>query len=206
MHTADDHPQLRGRNGACLSSQTEGARAGLGGRRCIWGSSCSPGQVGKPGVWALKRASLPAWLRLCARHSCRPACACHSPGTKLNPIFRLGASWCCLQDYPEHRLQFFSLLRAITNHCSATLFAMSPVRARSSLRLLCPLHLEACEVVWHLLGRIWQNQFGCAWCNPWQSHAQQRRRPCCMSPSWFAAAFHRCTACPPSVCRRSSSW
>ena len=34
------------------------------------------------------------------------------------------------QDYPEHRLQFFSLLRAITNHCSATLFAMSPVRAR----------------------------------------------------------------------------
>jgi len=33
-----------------------------------------------------------------------------------------------LQDYPEHRLQFFSLLRAITNHCSTTLFAMSPVR------------------------------------------------------------------------------
>lgn len=31
-----------------------------------------------------------------------------------------------LQDYPEHRLQFFSLLRAITNACGATLFAMSP--------------------------------------------------------------------------------
>ena len=31
-----------------------------------------------------------------------------------------------LQDYPEHRLQFFSLLRAITNHCFNTLFTMSP--------------------------------------------------------------------------------
>ena len=31
-----------------------------------------------------------------------------------------------LQDYPEHRLQFFSLLRAITNHCFDTLFTMSP--------------------------------------------------------------------------------
>ena len=31
-----------------------------------------------------------------------------------------------LQDYPEHRLQFFSLLRAITNACGSTLFAMSP--------------------------------------------------------------------------------
>ena len=31
-----------------------------------------------------------------------------------------------LQDYPEHRLQFFSLLRAITNHCFGTLFTMSP--------------------------------------------------------------------------------
>ena len=31
-----------------------------------------------------------------------------------------------LQVYPEHRLQFFSLLRAITNHCFNTLFTMSP--------------------------------------------------------------------------------
>ena len=31
-----------------------------------------------------------------------------------------------MQDYPEHRLQFFSLLRAITNACGSTLFAMSP--------------------------------------------------------------------------------
>ena len=31
-----------------------------------------------------------------------------------------------LQDYPEHRLQFFSLLRAITNHCFATLFTLTP--------------------------------------------------------------------------------
>lgn len=32
----------------------------------------------------------------------------------------------CAQDYPEHRLQFFNLLRAITNACFPTLFAMSP--------------------------------------------------------------------------------
>ena len=31
-----------------------------------------------------------------------------------------------VQDYPEHRLQFFALLRAITNSCGGTLFAMSP--------------------------------------------------------------------------------
>ena len=31
-----------------------------------------------------------------------------------------------MQDYPEHRLQFFALLRAITNSCGGTLFAMSP--------------------------------------------------------------------------------
>ncbi|KAK9840628.1 hypothetical protein WJX81_005548 [Elliptochloris bilobata] len=34
------------------------------------------------------------------------------------------------EDYPEHRLQFFSLLRAITNACFATLFAMSPAQLR----------------------------------------------------------------------------
>ena len=33
---------------------------------------------------------------------------------------------CCAQDYPEQRLQFFALLRAITNACFSTLFAMSP--------------------------------------------------------------------------------
>ena len=32
----------------------------------------------------------------------------------------------CRQAYPEHRLQFFALLRAITNACGNTLFAMSP--------------------------------------------------------------------------------
>lgn len=30
-----------------------------------------------------------------------------------------------MEDYPEHRLQFFGLLRAITNHCPRTLFGMS---------------------------------------------------------------------------------
>eukprot|EP00884_Botryococcus_braunii_P004854 jgi/Botrbrau1/1436/Bobra.0063s0127.1 len=34
------------------------------------------------------------------------------------------------EDYPEHRLQFFALLRAITNHCFTTLFAMSPGQLR----------------------------------------------------------------------------
>jgi exportin-1 len=31
-------------------------------------------------------------------------------------------------DYPEHRLQFFSLLQAITNHCFSTLRSMSSQR------------------------------------------------------------------------------
>ena len=31
-----------------------------------------------------------------------------------------------MQDYPEHRLQFFNLLRSITNACFGTLFTMSP--------------------------------------------------------------------------------
>jgi len=30
------------------------------------------------------------------------------------------------EDYPEHRLKFFALLHAITNHCFKCLFAMSP--------------------------------------------------------------------------------
>ncbi|KAK9798116.1 hypothetical protein WJX73_000475 [Symbiochloris irregularis] len=34
------------------------------------------------------------------------------------------------EDYPEHRLHFFSLLRAITNNCFSTLFAMSPDQLR----------------------------------------------------------------------------
>ena len=37
---------------------------------------------------------------------------------------------CTLQDYPEHRLQFFNLLRSITNACSGTLFTMSPVQLK----------------------------------------------------------------------------
>lgn len=30
------------------------------------------------------------------------------------------------EDFPEHRLRFFALLHAITNHCFKCLFAMSP--------------------------------------------------------------------------------
>ena len=37
---------------------------------------------------------------------------------------------CTLQDYPEHRLQFFNLLRSITNACSGTLFTMSPMQLK----------------------------------------------------------------------------
>ena len=35
-----------------------------------------------------------------------------------------------MEDYPEHRLQFFALLRAITNHCPGTLFSMSPTQLK----------------------------------------------------------------------------
>ena len=35
-----------------------------------------------------------------------------------------------MQDYPEHRLQFFSLLRAVTNSCFSTLFIMSPMQLK----------------------------------------------------------------------------
>lgn len=35
-----------------------------------------------------------------------------------------------MEDYPEHRLQFFGLLRAITNHCPGTLFSMSPAQLK----------------------------------------------------------------------------
>lgn len=35
-----------------------------------------------------------------------------------------------MEDYPEHRLQFFGLLRAITNHCPRTLFTMSPAQLK----------------------------------------------------------------------------
>lgn len=34
------------------------------------------------------------------------------------------------EDYPEHRLKFFALLHAITNHCFSCLFAMSPQQVK----------------------------------------------------------------------------
>jgi exportin-1 len=34
------------------------------------------------------------------------------------------------EDYPEHRLRFFALLHAVTNHCVACLFAMSPAQLK----------------------------------------------------------------------------
>ena len=61
--------------------------------------------------WVQKRRPLTG---LASAHLPLPPGPCHRPMP---------------QDYPEHRLQFFSLLRAITNHCFRTLFAMSPVGA-----------------------------------------------------------------------------
>jgi exportin-1 len=34
------------------------------------------------------------------------------------------------EDYPDHRLKFFSLLRAITNHCFRALFALAPAQLK----------------------------------------------------------------------------
>lgn len=34
------------------------------------------------------------------------------------------------EDYPDHRLRFFSLLHAITNHCFKCLFAMNPAQVK----------------------------------------------------------------------------
>mmetsp|Transcript_13459 Transcript_13459/g.38211 ORF Transcript_13459/g.38211 Transcript_13459/m.38211 type:complete len:1071 (+) Transcript_13459:123-3335(+) len=34
------------------------------------------------------------------------------------------------EDYPDHRLKFFSLLRAITNHCFSCLYAMTPTQLK----------------------------------------------------------------------------
>ena len=34
------------------------------------------------------------------------------------------------EDYPEHRLKFFALLHAITNHCFKCLFIMSPAQLK----------------------------------------------------------------------------
>ena len=64
------------------------------------------------------------------------------------PAVALPSTPAAMQDYPEHRLQFFSLLRAITNHCSTTLFAMSPVGGawclQSAEGLPCMLSRLAC--------------------------------------------------------------
>lgn len=58
-------------------------------------------------------------------HGVQPFALPHA--TSHPPVVALPSTPAAVQDYPEHRLQFFSLLRAITNHCSTTLFAMSPV-------------------------------------------------------------------------------
>jgi hypothetical protein len=74
-----------------------------------------------------------------ARAASAPAQAAHAAATlcyfpKRRPFVLPAPALHPIQDYPEHRLQFFSLLRAITNHCSATLFAMSQVGQPLSLR------------------------------------------------------------------------
>ena len=67
-------------------------------------------------------------LLQCPGHSCTL-----SPVTFFNAPCKQSTSQAAglaAQDYPEHRLQFFSLLRAITNACFVTLFAMSPAQLR----------------------------------------------------------------------------
>lgn len=84
VHTADDHPQFRGRNGACLSSQPGGAWAGLRVRRCIWGSTRRPGHVGLqpgPSTWP----SLLAWLRSCAFAQLPPCMRMPQPRDEAEP-------------------------------------------------------------------------------------------------------------------------
>ena len=34
------------------------------------------------------------------------------------------------EDYPDHRLKFFALLRAITNHCFRALFTLAPAQLK----------------------------------------------------------------------------
>lgn len=51
------------------------------------------------------------------------------------------------QDFPDHRLKFFGLLRAITNHCFACLYSMTPVQLKLvRLPLLVPLPLQTYAV------------------------------------------------------------
>ena len=73
------------------------------------------------------RSAWPSLLRTHAavhvRARCRPVARVLDHGQTL-----LWHMW--LQDYPEHRLQFFNLLHAITKHCFATLFTMSPTQLK----------------------------------------------------------------------------
>ena len=49
------------------------------------------------------------------------ASQCPSPGSSIE-------LHCHLQDFPEPRLQFFNLLRAITNNCFDTLYTLSALQ------------------------------------------------------------------------------
>ena len=82
----------------------------------------------------------PQWRCTERSTSCRPSSDSSSEHSKPRAVAWVGEArprllgiqgradrrlpW--VQDYPEHRLQFFALLRAITNSCGGTLFAMSP--------------------------------------------------------------------------------
>lgn len=116
MHAANDHAQLRGGKDQCPGRAGACAGAAQPQEPASW----KPGPVSCPVIPDLRTACCTQpWWRV-------PSC--HAPKCPFPALFS-----CRLQDYPEHRLQFFSLLRAITNHCSATLFAMSPVSGRDSL-------------------------------------------------------------------------
>jgi hypothetical protein len=102
--------------------------------RCVWGGGVGWG--GGAGGWGCE------WLGKGSDGGCRSCYAPRPGSTQHSPLAAATVLPCpapCLacplQDYPEHRLQFFSLLRAITNHCSTTLFAMSPVGGGAGLGL-----------------------------------------------------------------------
>ena len=62
------------------------------------------------------------------------------------------------QDYPEHRLQFFNLLHAITKHCFATLFTMSPGQLKLVIDSIvwCAL-AQFLKVFWHAVESVCRN-------------------------------------------------
>lgn len=74
----------------------------------------------------LCREGLGGWAVHALKHLGRERCVVD--GRACNPSAAAPCVTHSLQDYPEHRLQFFGLLRAITANCFKTLFTLSPAQ------------------------------------------------------------------------------